>query len=231
MSKIMYIAGDATQPVTTPAIIAHICNNQGGWGAGFSGALSQRFTQPEMYYRQCFRDGHTDDLGDVQLVQVEADIYVANMIAQNGYSKPGQPAIDYVALEECLHELHAMASLRPGYAVHMPRIGTGLAGGKWEIIEPMIERALCSAGVGVFVYDRRHNLYTDKMPATRRFGEPRDHTGVTASHPADEPLNSTVLRQAIESLRNGMSNGVAQRFWGMDVSNGGKDRGFAAKVG
>ena len=35
----------------------------------------------------------------------------------------------------------------------MPRIGCGLAGGKWEEIEPIIERTLATAGVEVTVYD------------------------------------------------------------------------------
>jgi hypothetical protein len=35
----------------------------------------------------------------------------------------------------------------------MPRIGCGLAGGKWEKIEAIIDRTLLAAGIGVTVYD------------------------------------------------------------------------------
>jgi hypothetical protein len=35
--------------------------------------------------------------------------------------------------------------------VHMPRIGCGLAGGKWEAVEPLIRVAI--PGTEVFVYD------------------------------------------------------------------------------
>jgi hypothetical protein len=35
----------------------------------------------------------------------------------------------------------------------MPRIGCGLSGGDWEIVEPIIFRTLCTAGVPTFVYD------------------------------------------------------------------------------
>jgi len=42
-------------------------------------------------------------------------------------------------------ELHA--------SVHMPRIGCGLAGGRWDRIEPLIDTALCQRGVPVTVYD------------------------------------------------------------------------------
>ncbi|GAB5527155.1 MAG: hypothetical protein Roseis2KO_50270 [Roseivirga sp.] len=38
-------------------------------------------------------------------------------------------------------------------SVHMPRIGCGLAGGKWEKIEPLIEKTLITNQINTFVYD------------------------------------------------------------------------------
>jgi hypothetical protein len=38
-------------------------------------------------------------------------------------------------------------------AVHMPRIGCGLAGGTWDKIEPLIDENLADKGVEVTVYD------------------------------------------------------------------------------
>jgi hypothetical protein len=35
----------------------------------------------------------------------------------------------------------------------MPRIGCGLAGGRWERIEPLLEATLVAAGVPATVYD------------------------------------------------------------------------------
>jgi hypothetical protein len=35
----------------------------------------------------------------------------------------------------------------------MPRIGVGLGGGSWPVIEGIIRETLCSKGVSVFVYD------------------------------------------------------------------------------
>lgn len=156
MSKINYVTGDATQPVTTPAIIAHICNNRGGWGAGFTGALSKRYGQPNALYRNNWLCKKNYTLGCVQIVAVANQVSVANMIAQDGYSRPGKPAINYDALAECLHELQMyttkLLTYYP-YTVHMPRIGTGLAGGDWAVIEPMIEQELCEKGIQVTVYD------------------------------------------------------------------------------
>jgi hypothetical protein len=35
----------------------------------------------------------------------------------------------------------------------MPRIGCGLAGGKWEEIEPLIKEELSAKGIKTVVYD------------------------------------------------------------------------------
>ena len=40
-----------------------------------------------------------------------------------------------------------------GASAHMPRIGCGLAGGRWELIEPLIVKTLCQRNVPVTVYD------------------------------------------------------------------------------
>lgn len=43
MVGIHYVTGDATEPIGEgEKIIAHICNDQGGWGAGFVLALSKK---------------------------------------------------------------------------------------------------------------------------------------------------------------------------------------------
>ncbi len=89
----------------------------------------------------------------MRLVQVEADKWVANMIGQHGMRRgSGGPPIRYEAVAACLRAL-ASHALELGATVHMPRIGCGLAGGKWERIQPLVERELLERGVRVTVYD------------------------------------------------------------------------------
>jgi hypothetical protein len=38
-------------------------------------------------------------------------------------------------------------------SVHMPRIGSGQAGGNWDIIEELVDHHLCAQGIRVTVYD------------------------------------------------------------------------------
>lgn len=43
MKDIIYLKGDATEPIGTGhKIIAHVCNNKGGWGRGFVLAISKK---------------------------------------------------------------------------------------------------------------------------------------------------------------------------------------------
>ncbi|MFF1342604.1 macro domain-containing protein [Streptomyces sp. NPDC058290] len=156
MEHLRIIAGDATSPQAKgPKIIAHVCNDIGGWGKGFVVALSKRWPEPEKAYRAWHRgrSGNDFGLGAVQLVQVAPDVWVANMVGQRGIrTGSGGPPIRYDAVERCLAALAGHA-LERGASVHMPRIGCGLAGGKWPRIEPLITQALPARDVPVTVYD------------------------------------------------------------------------------
>lgn len=159
--KITYLIGDATccdNQDNQIMIIPHICNDAGKWGRGFVMALSSRWKEPEKAYREyCCR---TDfQLGDVQFVQVEEDLWVANMIAQKGIhpDSDGNPPIRYTALRDALTKVAAWAKDTGVVSVHMPRIGAGLAGGDWTKIEYIIDETLIREGIPVTVYDLPEN--------------------------------------------------------------------------
>ncbi len=156
MRPLSVVRGDATNPQAKgPKIIAHVCNDLGGWGKGFVLALSRRWPEPERDYRRWHREraGNDFGLGAVRLVRVRDDIHVANMIGQRGIrTGSAGPPIRYDAVRRCLVALAAQA-VEHKASVHMPRIGCGLAGGKWERIEPLVQEALCARGIAVTVYD------------------------------------------------------------------------------
>jgi O-acetyl-ADP-ribose deacetylase (regulator of RNase III) len=156
MTTLRYLTGDATSPQAKgPKMIAHICNDLGGWGKGFVLAVSRRWPEPERDYRRWHREraGNGFGLGAVQVVQVRPDVWVANMIGQHGmrHGSAGPP-IRYDAVERCLNTLGEQAAALSA-SVHMPRIGCGLAGGRWSRVEPLIEAALTARGLPVTVYD------------------------------------------------------------------------------
>ncbi|MEQ8143277.1 macro domain-containing protein [Streptomyces sp. OP7] len=153
MAEISYVRGDATVPaVKGVKIIAHVCNDIGGWGKGFVLALSRRWPEPEAAYRAWHRDRAANDfgLGTVQLVQAERYVWVAGQRGVRTGSK-GVP-VRYEAIDTALDRL-AVHARTLGASVHMPRIGCGLAGGKWPHVEPLIEQRLVMRGIPVTVYD------------------------------------------------------------------------------
>lgn len=155
MTKIGYVTGDATEPLGGgQKIIVHVCNNIGAWGRGFVMALSRKWPEPERQYRDWHRKhGRNLELGAVQFVEVQDEIRVANLVGQHEIRRQNNEApIRYEAIRAGLGAVAAEAT-RLQASVHMPRIGTGLAGGSWDQIVPIIESELCSKGIAVTVYD------------------------------------------------------------------------------
>ncbi|MCX4987258.1 MULTISPECIES: macro domain-containing protein [unclassified Streptomyces] len=156
MSEITYVRGDATVPSAKGVkLIAHVCNDIGGWGKGFVLALSRRWPEPEAAYRAWHRGraGNDFGLGAAQFVQVEPYVWVANLVGQRGIrtGSKGVP-VRYEAIDASLGLL-ADKAVELGASVHMPRIGCGLAGGRWSRVEPLVTERLVRRGLAVTVYD------------------------------------------------------------------------------
>lgn len=157
MTDIRYVVGDATDPVGDgPKLIAHVVNDIGAWGAGFAKALSVRSPKPKKVYREWHAEPSRIlpfELGRTQITRIADDTLVMNMLAQSGLRSRSNPRpLRYDALALCLRDLAGMAGIKRS-SVHMPRIGCGLAGGTWDVVEPLIADALCGRGVEVTVYD------------------------------------------------------------------------------
>lgn len=166
-----YAKGDATRPKGDGTkVIAHCCNDAGGWGRGFVVALSKRWDLAEDAYRQWARqkqailvDSHYAgdrvittgpfQLGQVQIVRVEKKLHVANIIGQHGtLTVGGVPPIRYDAIREGLNHVRTWAKMNDA-SIHMPRMGAGLAGGEWSKVEEIVRSTLCDRGIAVTVYD------------------------------------------------------------------------------
>ncbi|MFE1345872.1 macro domain-containing protein [Streptomyces sp. NPDC058757] len=157
MTEIEYVRGDATAPHGKGVrIVAHVCNDLGGWGKGFVLAVSRRWPEPEAAFRRWHRERAANDfgLGAAQFVQVSPQLWVANLVGQRGIRtgrSTGVP-VRYEAIDRALGLL-AEKAVELDASVHMPRIGCGLAGGKWERVEPLVRERVAGRGIPVTVYD------------------------------------------------------------------------------
>lgn len=150
---INYVVGDATQPQGDgPKILVHVCNDVGAWGKGFVLALSKRFREPEREFKRWAANetGQPYQLGEVQYVQVRPDLTVANLVGQHGIRRSrGTPPVRYEAIRQGLARVRQQAEAQ-GASIHMPRIGAGLAGGDWAVIEQLILEELKDLSVTVY---------------------------------------------------------------------------------
>jgi hypothetical protein len=92
-------------------------------------------------------------LGNIHSVGLREDLTLVSLVAQHGFGKPTSgPRLRYGALFSALEKVAELARAQ-GATVHMPKIGTGEAGGNWNIIEGIIQEALISRGLKVTVYN------------------------------------------------------------------------------
>jgi O-acetyl-ADP-ribose deacetylase (regulator of RNase III) len=153
-NTIVYLRGDASEPqVSGKRIIAHVVNDKTPrWGAGFARAVSKKWPLVQNdFIEWCESYKSQFKLGNTHFTIIDDSTAVCHMIAQHGYAT-SKPGIRYLALENCLEEL-ATNAIERNATVHMPRIGCGQAGGRWEIVSELIDSALCRKGIEVTVYD------------------------------------------------------------------------------
>ncbi len=160
---IIYCRGDlfgARRTKGVTRVIAHVVNDVGGWGSGFTRSVSRFSPLPAERYRSWVKgERGLFKLGQIQVVNThEPHLGIMNMLCQHGYSRRLEPAIRYDSLGACLAKLasiaHYLSSGIPSRVeILIPRIGCGLAGGTWDQVEPLITKHL--SRYDVYVYDLR----------------------------------------------------------------------------
>ena len=152
--SLVSLRGDALDPRGTgPRIIAQIVNDKTpNWGAGFARAIRTKYPSVQEEFREwCLTNPDNLTLGNTHVSQVTDGLYVVSMIAQHGYGDSAKPRIRYAALKDCLGRLKEIA-VDKAAITHMPRIGTGYAGGNWPFISELIDEILVRNGISVTIY-------------------------------------------------------------------------------
>ena len=160
VALIQYRRGDATAPAERPAAILHVVNDKGLWGAGFSGALDRAYDGlPGRHYRRWARRTDSVDcwwpvfgLDSVLWQYLSHTIAIGHLCAQRGVGR-GQRRVDYASLRACLEDVVQSPPFgNQEITYHLPRIGTGYGGGRWEEVEAILNDTIAKAAP-TYVYD------------------------------------------------------------------------------
>jgi O-acetyl-ADP-ribose deacetylase (regulator of RNase III) len=150
------VRGSATKPRGEgPQLVVQVVNDQtSNWGGGgFAQAVRTAWPEVQEDFRLwAEKNPRAFALGGVRIAALLGGISVASIIAQKGYGAARTARIRYGALREGLEKV-AEAASQAGTSIHMPRIGTGHAGGAWDVIEELVRKAFCDRGLSVTVYD------------------------------------------------------------------------------
>lgn len=146
--------GDATQPRGAgPWVIVHLVNDRTpNWGGAFARSLRQLYPEAQEDFRTWANEDRSRlSLGAAFIGEVHNDLFVATIVAQHGYGPSASPRIRYGAVAAALRIVARFASEQDA-TVHMPRIGAGQAGGRWELIHEIVDETLTRHGIPVTVY-------------------------------------------------------------------------------
>lgn len=153
---INYVIGDATYPEGPgPKVIVHCVNNIGKFGSGFVLSLNKRWLRPREEYFKWATDSKPPipfELGQVQFVQVEPELWVANLVGQHQTIRENSSPVRYEAIRTGLRTV-ANFCLEERASLHGPKFGSGLAAGSWPVIADLLEDEVVSQDVEVTIYE------------------------------------------------------------------------------
>lgn len=132
-----YVQGDLLEAPQT--VIVHGCNNKGVMGSGVARQIRARWPIAyDIYHAQFKLLGLA--LGTLVEVITDDDKIIVNAITQDGFGRDGAKYVDYEAIEQCMTILNMLMPQWGETEAAMPRIGAGLGGGDWQVIEEIISR-------------------------------------------------------------------------------------------
>lgn len=147
-----YIKGDITE--TELKYIAHGVNCQNVMGSGVAKSLFTKWPEVKDSYHM-FCESVLGYLNNVQLVacnqNTSDEVYVFNCFTQEFYGYDNKRYVNYAAIVKCFSYLVKELS-RFDTPLAIPKIGCGLAGGDWNIVEQLINDTV-GDDLEVWVYE------------------------------------------------------------------------------
>lgn len=152
---IKYKKGNVLENSDVNRIICHVVNNKGGFGKGFAFELGNKYPLVKRKYKEWYGlsllyGDAKFKLGSIQTININENLWVINMLCQDGYATRVKPCVlDYIALEICLNQVKEF-NKRKGFEIWMPKIGSGYSGGEWSKIESIINKVLQDENITIY---------------------------------------------------------------------------------
>jgi O-acetyl-ADP-ribose deacetylase (regulator of RNase III) len=140
-----------------PIIVAHVVNDSAhAWSRhGVAAAIAARWPQAARAFRSwTISSPENLHLGRIHTCEQrdgDRDVTIVSMVAQQGFGPGAVTRLRYDALHETLAAVADLAQ-RAGATVHVPRIGAGQAGGRWDLIENDLAALIADKGIGLVVH-------------------------------------------------------------------------------
>lgn len=131
--------------------IIHGCNARGRMGSGFAKTLRDKFPGAYEEYIKEYSKNHSLRVGSVVNYTHSTDLVISNAITQDFYGCDGSKYISYDAIDAAFTELDGIAKVLKTISgieevhFHFPKIGAGLGGGDWGVIESIIDHRVQNA--------------------------------------------------------------------------------------
>lgn len=137
-------------------LLVHGCNAQGVMGSGVAAIVRRDFPKAyEDYVKwaelQVTRTGELP-MGDVGFVATNGRI-IGNAITQRFYGAGPRRYVSYDAVAHAMQRIDAFCVSQGLNTFAMPKIGAGLGGGDWNVIEAIVKSELKHCTAIVYVLD------------------------------------------------------------------------------
>ena len=144
--KIEYIEGNLFE--APEKYLLHGCNAQGVMGSGVAKIVRNLYPKAYYEYKQ-FIDSGSAYVGSINKVDCGKKI-ILNAISQEFYGRDGKRYVSYDAIDNIFSELNNI--VEEGTRVAMPKIGSSLGAGSWDIISVIIEHNAKTYQPVVYIY-------------------------------------------------------------------------------
>lgn len=160
---IVYKYGDVVEAFKNGEIdvLVHGVNCQGKMNSGIAKQIRAEFPKAFKHYRESFfqsDEPRPDVLGFAQFVKIEDNKFIVNGFTQDkyGYDKSFR-FCSYDAIDQVISQLRnsCLKSSIDGKKIGMPKIGAGLGGGNWKVIEAIISSHFTDRDVYVYTLEEQ----------------------------------------------------------------------------